>query len=136
MGRGGYDQDLYASIDLDVFFGSAVGLEGFFIYPWSARSLRTDFTVEFEGRIETREPLGLKHGEMTFESGGIVNRTPWTYKKWWIAYRHGLWEGVTELAPEESIDLRAVARAQDKRSLDAVRTTIAELFIDPYKQQS
>jgi len=82
--RRGGSRDLYTGRPLTMMFGNSVSVQGFSVYPWSARNLREDFTAVVQGGIEATEPVGLvSKGEGKLK-GCLVNRTPWTFSKWWI----------------------------------------------------
>ena len=82
--RGGGSRDLYSDRPLTMMFGNSVSVQGFSVYPWSARNLREDFTVAVQGGIEVADPLGFVSKAEGKMKGRLVNHTPWTFSQWSI----------------------------------------------------
>jgi hypothetical protein len=82
--RGGGNRDLYSDRPLTMMFGNPVSVQGFSVYPWSARNLREDFTAAVQGGIEVANPLGFVSKAEGKMKGRLVNHTPWTFSQWAI----------------------------------------------------
>ena len=126
--------DLYSNRPLTVSFGRSVAVRGFSIYPWSARNLRTDFTVEVAGGIEVRE-LVEKDQPTGRWKGVLVNRSPWSFSRWWLSdgVRWSAADGV-RLDPGESVDLSALGAISAVVAFVGLRDALDRVFLKDRRQ--
>ncbi|MBI3737384.1 hypothetical protein HY256_12840, partial [Candidatus Sumerlaeota bacterium] len=91
--------DLYRNSPLMLSFGDSAMAKGFFLYPWSARNVRSDFLLPAGGSVSVESPLTLDEGGI---SGQIKNNTAWTFNHWWVLQGSRGWESATPLPQGES----------------------------------
>ena len=104
--RRGGSRDLYNDRPLTMMFGNPVSVQGFSVYPWSARNLREDFTAAVQGGIEVTEPLGFVTKAEGKMKGRLVNRTPWKFSGWCVSDGvDAVWTCDTPLEAGASFDL-------------------------------
>lgn len=87
--------DLYDESPLRIRFGSKTRVEGFFIYPMSARDLRSDFAATIPGGIELIPPAAPG------APIAIKNNTPWTFRAWFLTDGRRNWQGFNPSKPIE-----------------------------------
>ncbi len=130
----GFQHQRRDELPLNASFDKASSLSKFFLYSWSARTLRTDFILPASGGIRLGEPLSI--AESTQElAGRIENATPWEFDRWWIVNGRRAWRGTTALAPAASFDLKDAPLLPEFPLSDQIQDQIAAKMLKRSKPQ-
>ncbi len=94
--------DLYDAAPLTVNFERKSSLKGLFMHPWTARNFRSDYMTDASLGVQPTEDFAPMNSDATPFSGGFTNKTPWTFRRWWLLSDARCWRGTKPLAPGET----------------------------------